>query len=37
MSFVTLTFTVGAGGALFLAGGILTLRALRRAEERDGG
>lgn len=37
MSFVTLTFTVGGGSALFLAGGILTLRALRRAEDRDDG
>ncbi len=36
MTFATLTFTVGAGGALFLVGGILTLRALRRAEDRDG-
>ena len=37
MDFITLTFTVGAGSALFLAGGILTLRALRRAEDRDEG
>lgn len=35
MDFVTLTFAIGAGSALFLTGGFLTLRALRRAEERD--
>ncbi|SLN55446.1 hypothetical protein PAM7066_02647 [Palleronia marisminoris] len=35
MDFVTLTFLVGAGSALFIAGGIVTLRALKRAEDRD--
>ena len=35
MDFLTLTFVVGTGSALFIAGGIVTLRALKRAEDRD--